>query len=236
MKSAQIFKKIILIAILFLILPNASKAADEINLGKIIVNIHDENNNAYVGNWFLHNGITANGTVVRNGSSGETFNLEAGTYFIEAQKSDNIRPYRLIRSDNPQTVTAGETITFDIQYFQTEDQKNNPGTFAEPVIAEPAAEPAPIVIAPAPSADYTADTTASDDNAEDTSSSDQFGRTYMGPEEPIAISAPAEPTETVTDEIDQATPIELAKTGPEASLLLLAISGLLGGIITMRKK
>jgi hypothetical protein len=234
MRPVTIFKKLILIALLLLILPAGTHAADQSNSGKIIINVRDENNNPYVGNWFLYNGSTNKGMMVRNGSGGETFNFDPGIYFIEAQPKETIRPYRLIRSDNPQALATGETITFDIQYFQTEDQKNSPQVPVAPATTAEIAPQEPIAIAPAPE-NTIAPAPAPVDNSTDTSAQDPNGRTYMGPE---AISEPisAPITDTTPDTASNTTkPKELAKTGSPV-LLLFAFSGLLGGVVSRKKK
>jgi len=60
-----------------------------------------------------------------NGSGGETFSAPAGTYYLEYRNVPPTYNFRSLRSDNPQTLEIGGTITFNIQYFKTEEQKGS---------------------------------------------------------------------------------------------------------------
>ena len=96
------------------------RAAEVEDQGTIVINVYDENGDEFAGNWYLHQGINERGMVVRNGSNGETFLFSDGTYYLRAHgKTD--APYPLIHSDNPQALEIGETITYNVQYFATEE-------------------------------------------------------------------------------------------------------------------
>jgi hypothetical protein len=139
--------------------PMRALAADPTDLGKITIEVSDQNGTSLSGDWYLHSGKTEANDTVRNGSKGEVFDFPAGTYFLEVRNL-KLYPFYKIFTANPQTLNVGDGIQFDVQYFQTEDQKN--GATNAPVMIEPAASqtvpvvvtpspaPAPIVTAPAP--------------------------------------------------------------------------------------
>lgn len=90
--------------------------------GTVIISIQDENGEAFSGDWYLHQGTTINGFVVRNGSAGEVFQADFGSYFLEVRNLLGDHPYHLLYSDNPQFLSENETITFNVQYFETEEE------------------------------------------------------------------------------------------------------------------
>lgn len=89
--------------------------------GKVIVSVADDQNQAFSGEWYLHSGTTSTGSLVRNGSSGESFNIDAGTYYLEVRGLVHTYPYYYVFSSNPQILAENDTITFNVQYFKTQD-------------------------------------------------------------------------------------------------------------------
>ena len=229
---------IIIIALLFSF-PSSAIMADVSTQGKVIINVYDENSKPYVGNWYLYQGINDKGMTLRNGSSGETFTFQAGTYFLNVYKKDTIRPYHVIYSNNPQTLKANETITYNVQYFKTAEEMANASapTVTEPAPVETVTTTPPIVSETTESVDTAA--TDSDTGASDSSESPTLSRTYMGPRVTLADL----PNTSVSPATDSGSssggsenlPLQLAQTGSPA-LLILIFSGLLGSIAVRRKK
>ncbi|MBN2095871.1 hypothetical protein JW752_00530 [Candidatus Peregrinibacteria bacterium] len=217
----KISKCFILALFLTALLPFGSFAAEESDQGTIEINIFNREGERVVGNWYLHRGILQMNTIVRNGASGEVFSQPEGTYFLEAQKS-NYYPFRRIESDNPQWLTAGETIVYNVRYFKTEEEML---AYDErtPLTAEEAAEPAP---APAPEA-----TEPPAPNPPAPAYNPYNDRTYMGPE---GLYPPAAPVPAPTA-FDLSAPLQLAQTGAPALMLLIG-SAVLGGLITRKRK
>jgi len=87
--------------------------------GTVTISVQDEHGDAFSGDWYLHRGTTINGYLVRNGSSGEMFQVESGYYFLEVRNIPGDGPYYLVHSDNPQMVEAGASETFNVEYFET---------------------------------------------------------------------------------------------------------------------
>lgn len=114
-------------------LPLASGAAME---GTITVSVQNEDEDGFSGDWYLHQGTTISGMLIRNGSSSETFDVDTGTYYLEVRGVPNDRPYYYLHSENPQTVDEGETVIFNVQYFETEGEmltaSGNPPAAEEP--------------------------------------------------------------------------------------------------------
>ncbi|MBN2306518.1 hypothetical protein JXD20_00875 [Candidatus Peregrinibacteria bacterium] len=91
--------------------------------GAIAISVQDENGDSFIGNWYLHRGTTIHGFLVRNGSGSESFQVDTGSYFLEVRAVPVNHPYYLIHSDNPQYLDSGDTVTFNVQYFETEEEK-----------------------------------------------------------------------------------------------------------------
>lgn len=108
---------IILISALFL----PSTLFAESPKGTVIINVLDEDGQPFSGEWYLHTGTSVNGLVKRNGSVGETFQADAGSYFLEVRGLPGDHPYTWLFSDNPQTLDEDASITFTTQYFETEE-------------------------------------------------------------------------------------------------------------------
>jgi len=104
-----------------MLIPFGSLSADQPK-GTVVITVQDENGEAFSGDWYLHSGTTINGFVLRNGSAGEVFQKESGSYFLEVRNLFGSHPYHLLYSDNPQFLLEDETITFNVQYFKTEEQ------------------------------------------------------------------------------------------------------------------
>lgn len=219
------------LALIGLLIPNATLAYEGADQGKITIRVTDETGSTIAGNWYLYNGISEKNPLVRNGAKGENFTFPAGTYFFEAQPASSVRPYRLIRSENPQRLLAGGSITFSVQYFKTEEQKkaaianSTSGTSAEPQPIVPATvtepEPIPPVILPAVSPALSAPKPT---------------RTPLTSAESYPpITAPSTP-ESAADTPAGNQAMSLAVTGPAmATPALLAFSILLSALV-LRKK
>ena len=89
--------------------------------GTVNVSVQNEDGETISGDWYLHTGTSVSGFLLRNGSAGETFDVDAGTYFLEVRALPGDYPYYLIHSDNPQSVDEGGEITFNVEYFETEE-------------------------------------------------------------------------------------------------------------------
>lgn len=100
-----------------------STLAEEPTIGTIIVSVVDETGETISGNWYLHRGSTEGGFLVRNGSFSEKFQMDAGNYYLEVRGQVSSHPYYLVHSDNPQYLYGGSSITFNVQYFETQEQK-----------------------------------------------------------------------------------------------------------------
>ncbi len=117
----KLIKNIFLSLCVLAILPFGLSHAQS-STGKMQVNVYDQDNQPFSGTWYLHQGPNEKGLTIRNGSLGETFQLNEGYYTLVAHGKTYQYPYVVIHSDNPQRVIAGETAVFNIQYFQTEEQ------------------------------------------------------------------------------------------------------------------
>jgi hypothetical protein len=148
----KLFTQLIILFVLLTAVPLTIFAADYENpdLGTIVINIKNQNGESIVGNWYLHQG-GINGPVPRNGSSGETFKLEDGIYYLEVRFTDYYKAYYL-SGDNPKTLLPGDIATFSVTYYPTQEDMEaslsaevpEPEPEAEPVIEpepEPEAEP-----------------------------------------------------------------------------------------------
>ncbi len=220
----KVGKYFLLTMLIVAILPINSLADEEANLGTININLYDQSYEDFRGGWYLHQGTTIKGPMQRNGISDETFDIEYGVYFLEVRKIWGTHPFYLIRSDNPQTLETGGSITFNVQYFETEEQML--ARMDDPAVMEPEPEPIPEpdptpepepVVAPEPAVVI--------DPAD--------SRTYMGPEGTRPPAAPA-PAPVYVVEVFSTPPV-LAQSGAPALLLLIG-STLLGGLITRRRK
>jgi len=107
------------------------------NKGTVAVNVADGSGNAISGNWYLHQ-FNINGIVPRNGSSSEVFQINPSTYYLEARLAGSYGAYWL-KSTNPQPVSAGQTITFDLVYYATQEAKEQAQEFAQMQASEAAA-------------------------------------------------------------------------------------------------
>lgn len=112
--------------------------------GRVTVNVYNQDGEPYVGHWYLHLGTTKNNRVIRNGLRGKSVNLEWGDYYLDVWKVEKTGQYYLIHSENPQRLLPGEEITFNVQYFKTEEQYERALNPIEPLAAtEPEPTPAP---------------------------------------------------------------------------------------------
>jgi hypothetical protein len=234
-------KSLTLLIILFLLsvtIPFTSIAADTENPdnGTIIINVTNQAGELVVGNWYLHMGGIS-GAIPRNGSSGETFQIKSGIYYLEAQPTTYYKA-RSIDGDNPKTLPAGGTVTFHVIYYPTQEAKDaalsgESAPTPAPTPA-PAPEPAPTPTpAPAPTPEPEAEDTGIPVYAPDFST-------------PPVSDVPDFSTSPQTSGSGQAASpyneewnvagIQLAQTGPE--LLFLLIPSVFGGLYfaSRRKK
>ncbi|MCK5601692.1 hypothetical protein KAR91_07485 [Candidatus Pacearchaeota archaeon] len=117
-------KNIFLFLCVLAILPFGLSHAQS-NTGEMQINIYDQDGQPFSGTWYLHQGPNDDGLTIRNGSLGETFQLNEGYYTLVAHGKTYQYPYVVIHSDNPQEVITGQTAVFNVQYFQTEEQMLN---------------------------------------------------------------------------------------------------------------
>lgn len=247
-----------LMASLAILISGAYAAAPVVpDTGNVEIRVIDEKNQKFSGNWYLHQGVNEKGMVLRNGSSGEKFSMPVGNYYLEAQRKDALHPYYFLMSKNPQTLPGGESILFEIQYFPTEEardaaEKNyTEGQSVSAPTPNPAPAPAPAPIpapapAPAPTptvkkapitekAPVSAPTESkTTETAKKAVKKDTTSRTYLGPRVILRPQVTEnQPAETAADETKK--PLELAATGAPGVLLLMTISGLIGGVVTRKK-
>ncbi len=237
------YKKLLFALLIATLLPLTSLAVDiEKEKGTVTINVYDENNQKFSGNWFLHQGTSTKGRIVRNGTSGETFDIDDGNYYLEAQRKNSRYNYYIIYSNNPQTLEIDGEITYKIQYFKTQedfetakangDTTPTPTPTPEPPTPTPAPTPTPEPPTPTPTPIPTPTNPTAD-------------RDYLGPDPsssnyvPLFNISPVDnATEQTTEsenELSQNLPLQLAETGNPA-LLLLVISGLAGGLAVRKRK
>lgn len=119
----QVIKKLFAasLAIMLIVPLGGLLAADE--KGEITIEVINESGEPYVGSWFLHQGPNQLGIIKRNGSSGETFKMDTGRYFIVANGKGTHR-YTQVISENPQSIKVNGEITYKVQYFKDESERN----------------------------------------------------------------------------------------------------------------
>jgi hypothetical protein len=137
---SSIIKRLMIFVIAFSFVSAVAIAADyDPNKGTIVINVTNGNGTEISGNWYLHQG-GINGAVPRNGSSGEVFQITPGIYYLEVQSTGTYKAYWL-KNTNPQSVSAGQTITFDLAYYTNQEAKDQAQELAAMQAAEAAAEP-----------------------------------------------------------------------------------------------
>ena len=224
-----IFAIIILAA--YIIPFTALAAESEPTTGTVVINVTDEYGDDVSGNWLLHFGTRT----IRNGMRSYSFETDPHSYTLEARAANNY-PYRVITTENPQMLEAGETITFDVMYFKTEEDmiaaeardyailgKTEKEVAAEEVVVEEEEEeeaPAPAVTTPTkPSLPVVYAPTF---------------ETAPQPYVPEFTEAPAGNEEAPVEESNIMAVPALAATGP--GLLALLAASAMGGIIAGKKK
>jgi len=209
--------------------------------GTVIVNVSDSTGNAVSGKWYLHQ-FNISGFVPRNGSSSEVFQIQPGTYYLEARLSGSYGAYWL-KSKNPQSVSAGQTITFDLAYYATQEAKEQAQEFAEMQANEAAA-----LAAEEPVTEEVVEPIAEEAPDEETVDEETTAEeevlatvTLLIPNEPETTSyVPTFDTAPSADSEDESYDLgaieSLAQTGPELAVLFIpsAIAGL--WFATRRKK
>lgn len=204
--------------------PLRTLAADPTDQGKITIEVSDPNGKALIGDWYLHQGSTDLGFVVRNGSKGEVFNASAGTYFLEVR---NLKayPFRKVLTANPQTLEIGGTLRFGVRYFVTEEQMAN--ATSDPVVETPVTvEPAPVVVVPAPDLAPEAVTPAPASKPKLVNNHIKLNIVRTPETDPwIEEEQPAEDRE-----------YSLAVTGPEGLLGVLSILSMVSGLWIVKRK
>jgi len=144
-----ITKAFLVLVLLAAFAPMRSLAADPTDLGKITIEVSDQNGAAIGGDWYLYAGATSNTLVARNGTKGEVFNFPAGTYFLEV-RNIKTHPFYKVFSANPQTLMIKGSIRFQVQYFVTEAQKARATSAPTPATPAVTPTPAPVIEIPAP--------------------------------------------------------------------------------------
>lgn len=150
-------KKTFLIFLCLLILPLSVFAAygDDPDLqGTIVITLKDAKGENVKGDWYLHQGSSQEGLVVRNGIGSDKFLKNPGNYFLEIRNTKTHGAYTL--EENPaQSLNTKETITYHITYYIDEEAKLAAEEIArlrelgpaepepEPEEAEPKTEPEP---------------------------------------------------------------------------------------------
>lgn len=225
-------RKLLVVAIMVLFMPLASFAAIaepelDPNLSNVIINIEDQFGEPISGNWYLYRGSTRGG-VVRNGLSGETFQVSPGNYLLEVRMPTgpiSYESYKLL-SEKIQEVKAGETIIYNIEYTKNvipiHEEKVEKKAIIEDVedVEEVVTSPIDTIIE-----DFDTDTETDMDSDIDAN-------------ETVMVYAPTFETSpevySATESSDESL-FELAVTGP-GLLFLLFPSALAGLAVTRRRK
>ncbi|MFH1012617.1 MAG: hypothetical protein V1760_02615 [Candidatus Peregrinibacteria bacterium] len=85
--------------------------------GDVIIQVVDQDGVDMGGVWFLHEGTGDKGSVIRNGTYGEAFRLEQGTYFLRGQNKKGYEDFQ-VTSENPQAVIPRGTVVFTLAYYK----------------------------------------------------------------------------------------------------------------------
>lgn len=95
--------------------PFAALAQDATASGTITISVTDQDGKSIAGNWFLYQGISDTGLLIRNGSIGESFSIAPGNYFLQTQ---SVAGYNsgTVTTANPQTLADGGHLRFRISY------------------------------------------------------------------------------------------------------------------------
>ncbi len=224
-------------------LPLSALAQQSNENGTVKIIITDENRNPFSGNWFLHQGTSIKGHLVRNGSSGEEFSMPAGHYYLEAQRKSSRYPLVWLKSVNPQTLEAGKTLRWELQYFKTQEEldaaKNAPAPAPTSAPTAPASKPEPN---PAPKPTPTllpAKTTTSPAVKRTVSINPNSYKTVPDFNSSPTTSDTTTASHEVVPQSEALVPreagMQLAQTGNPA-LLLLVFSGLMGGLAVRKRK
>ncbi len=236
----SIINKLAIIIIAFGFVTTAAIAADyDPNKGTVVVNVADGNGTAIPGNWYLHQ-FNINGTVPRNGSSGETFQIASGTYYLEARLAGIYKAYWL-KSTNPQSVSAGQTITFDLAYYATQEAKeiaqSQPQVQAEEPVVEPVVEEATEPVVEEAVTETAAEESSSGNEPVAISEVPTFETPPNGPvfisDVPTFETPPSASPADESYELGAVT--SLAQTGP-AAIILLIPSSVAGLWFALRRK
>ena len=137
------FKKLLVLLLVLLMLPLFAFAYEEDpTKGTVNVKIINQQGEPISGSWYLHRG-GLNGQTVRNGLSGETFQVDPGSYYLELRKVFSPERYDVYVhvSEDTQWVDAEEVITFTGKYYETQEDYDNELLGIE--IREEDEEPAP---------------------------------------------------------------------------------------------
>lgn len=113
----QFCKRALAVLAITALFPLNSFAANE----TVTVDVQNEAGSAFSGEWTLYEGSSDSGTVFWNGNASETFDVNEGTYFLKVFPIGAAYPYVAVKSSNPQTVSTDGTVTFEVQYFKTEN-------------------------------------------------------------------------------------------------------------------
>jgi|GEM_PF-2783182 len=219
--------KSILIALTALILfvPGAA-LADQHSSGTVTVQVVDQYGHDVAGVWYLYEGSGTQGMISRNGTWGEAFGMNYGTYFLTGEAKTGYDSFA-VTGENPQTTVPNANITFTLVYQRT-DTTSSSTTVTPPVApvapeqpaTPPVREPEPPVMTPEAPASTLPPRTPLQVDQPLTSRLSNTG-------EPVGANVAAVTTQ----------PMQLATTGPEGLAGLMAFSSVLSGLwITRRRK
>jgi len=108
--------KIVAFALAFGLMAPAITLAQSANAsGTITVSVSDQDGKSMTGSWFLYQGVSDAGLLIRNGSVGESFQIAPGNYFLKTQ---SVAGYNsgMVTTSNPQSLTDGGHVRFRISY------------------------------------------------------------------------------------------------------------------------
>lgn len=205
--------------------------------GTIAIDVVDQDNRPISGAWFLYEGTGSEGQVIRNGTEGEEFLMNYGTYFLAGQRKAGYERFEIV-GENPQTTVPRGFISYKMVYYvegyaaaQTAPQEEP--AMEAPAEEAPAAEPA-VEEEPAPATEEPqAEEMMPEEEEEVAPVRRELERS------PLHVEAPVQDRLAYTGEpmgVNLPEGMQLAVTGPEGLLVLMFGSGLSGLLFTRRRK
>ncbi|PIZ74322.1 hypothetical protein COY07_00855 [Candidatus Peregrinibacteria bacterium CG_4_10_14_0_2_um_filter_43_11] len=250
--------KIVLVSLaVALALPFIAFAAEPTpTTGTVVIQVMDQDSKPIGGYWFFRQG-GEQGAIVRNGTTGETFQREWGIYYLQGQNKKGYESFELTNA-NPQEVVVGETTTYTLVYYKdgyaaaqvAAAEAAAQTEAATPVVTPAVVQPEPVVVKPITQPGITGD--PADSVAPVTAEPVVVEKPAAPVAEPVTIqepeslslisdllsdlSKPVETTPAVAETVTEAQPVKLAVTGPEGILGALMVLSGLGSLTVVRRR